>query len=244
MSEKRDPINNSATGQANACFDFVSSFSHDVKSPISAIKLFTDIMQSDLDSIDTATQQKYLSIIKARADDLNFLLSNAQDYHKIQLQKMEWREEKHNLYQLIRKASFPAQVSCQTKNIEFNFDYNIENLILMIDGDRFCQIIYNLLAYILNHIEKGQIYVTLFASKTSPDLTLTISSRLNEKGIAKLKTLAQPNHLTDKLEVCKLIDTMLYVAKHLITHYQGKTHIETSPHNETQFKLTFSLPRC
>lgn len=242
MSKKRNSIS-SATSQANANFDFVSAFSHDAKTPLSVIKLFTDILQSDLEAIDTATQQKYLSIIKARTDDLNFLLSNAQDYHKIQQQKMEWHEEKHDLCQLIRKASFPCQVSCQTKGIEFNFECNAENLKTTIDGNRFAQIVYNLLAYILNCTEKGSVFVTLSACETPPhpNFTLAMGGNFNGTPVAELKAFMQSDYLSDNLSARKPIETMLYVARHLITHYQGQVNIENSSSKETRFQVKLPL---
>lgn len=242
MSKKLDPIS-SATHQANANFDFISAFSHDAKTPLSVIKLFTDIMQSDLETIDTATQQKYLSIIKARTDDLNFLLGNAQDYYKVQQQKMEWHEEKHDLCQLIRKASFPCQVSCETKGIEFYIECNTENLKTTIDGKRFTQIIYNLLAYILSCTEKGSICVKLSASETSPhpNFTVTMGGSFNGTPTAELNAFMQSDYLSDNLKVRKPIETMLYVARHLIAHYQGQVNIENSSSKETRFQVKFPL---
>lgn len=141
--------------------EFVSIVSHDLRTPLTGVKLFTDIMLDDLDNIDKETQEEYLSIISAETDRLSRLISNILDFQKISAGKMQWDDADTDIVEVIRECVRPFNVSFESKGIDFGLDCELDELMTVIDADRLAQVVYNLLSNALKFTEDGSVKVGL-----------------------------------------------------------------------------------
>ncbi len=221
-------LKKSANQKAESSLEFISTVSHDFRTPLTVIKLYADFMIKDLEQIDLATHHKYLSVIKAGADDLNFLLANARDFQKISFSKMDWNDEEHDIAKLLAKAVYPFEIACQTQEISFSFDSDIENLIAIIDAERLSLLVYNLLENALKFTEHGGINIRLSLSDATDAKNVHLTIRHNDRGIPEelLNIIMAPNTNSNDAYLSKIAGTGLYVAKHIIDHYQGRIWAE------------------
>ncbi|MBK9333890.1 MAG: hypothetical protein IPM96_16145 [Ignavibacteria bacterium] len=61
---------------------YVSSVSHDLKTPLTSIKMFTEILKEQ-DNFKTGITNEYLEIIEGETDRLTRLINNVLNYSKI-----------------------------------------------------------------------------------------------------------------------------------------------------------------
>ncbi len=124
--------------------DFVSSVSHEFKTPLTSIKALTERLQSDKVSDGTKMKQ-YFSMISQNADQLTRLVKNLLDFSKIEEGKIEYSFVLTDIGQLVSR-----QVQDFAKN-DIQKSVRIRALIpddiphLYVDQEAFSQAINNLI---------------------------------------------------------------------------------------------------
>jgi len=80
--------------------DFVSSVSHEFKTPLTSIKALAERLQSDK-VIDSARMKQYFSLISQNADQLTRLVKNLLDFSKIEEGKIEYHMAPTDIARLV-----------------------------------------------------------------------------------------------------------------------------------------------
>jgi signal transduction histidine kinase len=237
MQNNRD-LTDTSKQQTESNLEFVHVLSHAFKTPLTVIKLYADLMMDDLGQLDSATQYKYLSAIKASVDDMNFLLANTLNFQKISCAKMEWHDDEVDIIRLITRATYPFEVACQTKEIPFSINFALESLTAVIDAECLVQIVYNLLANSLKLADKGGINVGLSVNDTAADQNIHLTIGHSGRGIPEeqLQIMRDSNKRSDEPE-----EMGLYVAKHIVAHYQGRLWAENTPGKGSAFHVELPL---
>ncbi len=75
---------------------FVSSVSHDLKTPLASIKMFAEILK-DSPTLATDKRDKYLSIIEGESERLARLITNVLDFAKLERGMKEYNKERCDL---------------------------------------------------------------------------------------------------------------------------------------------------
>jgi signal transduction histidine kinase len=83
---------------------FVSSVSHELKTPLTAIRMFAETLQLGR-SKDKKVQHEYLDTIVNESQRLTRLLNNVLDFSKIEQGKRIYRPERASLYEIIHSAA-------------------------------------------------------------------------------------------------------------------------------------------
>jgi tetratricopeptide (TPR) repeat protein len=83
---------------------FVSSVSHELKTPLTAIRMFAETLRLGR-SKDKKTQEEYLDTIVNESQRLTRLLNNVLDFSKIEQGKRTYRPERVSLYEIIQSAA-------------------------------------------------------------------------------------------------------------------------------------------
>ncbi len=220
---------------AESNLKFVSSLSHDFKTPLTVIKLYADFMMNDLAGLDVASQHQYLSIIKAGADNLDCLLANAYDFQKISLGKMDWHDGACEVASLLAKAVRPFEVTCQTKGIAFVFESDVDYLVALIDADRLGLIVYNLLANALKFTQQGGIKISfsLCATTSGKNICLMVSDSGRGMSEEQLQMVMATGDKFDGMG--------LYVVRHIVEHYQGRLWAESRQGEGSVFHVELPL---
>ena len=83
---------------------FVSSVSHELKTPLTAIRMFAETLRMGR-SKDPKTQTEYLDTIVNESQRLTRLLNNVLDFSKIEQGKRLYRPETASLYEIVESAA-------------------------------------------------------------------------------------------------------------------------------------------
>jgi signal transduction histidine kinase/tetratricopeptide (TPR) repeat protein len=82
--------------------DFVSSVSHEFKTPLTSIKALAERLQSDK-VIDSARMKQYFSLISQNTDQLTHLVKNLLDFSKIEEGKLEYHYAPTDIAELVNQ---------------------------------------------------------------------------------------------------------------------------------------------
>jgi signal transduction histidine kinase/tetratricopeptide (TPR) repeat protein len=217
--------------------DFVSSVSHEFKTPLTSIRTLTERMKNGKIK-DPAKMQTYFSIISHDVDRLARLVSNVLNFSKIEegrkeyefqdTDTTEWISQTVNEY---RETEIEKEI-----NIHLNVAENIPRL--KMDPDALSQAVYNLLDNAIKFSDKkDRIDVLLTSNK------LQVILKITDRGIGI--DSEDLNHIFDKFYQGKnaLEKSVqgtglgLTLVKHAIEAHGGKISIESSVGKGTTFSI-------
>lgn len=133
--------------------DFVANVSHELKTPLTAIKGYAETLLSGALE-DKENAPKFLKIIDQHADRLNRIVSDLLDLSKIESESYKLLFEKVNLPSLIDELKITFQKPLETKKIALNIQTGkIENLLA--DPIALRQILSNLLDNAIKYSQGG-----------------------------------------------------------------------------------------
>ena len=126
--------------------DFISAVSHELKTPLTTIKMRAEILQSSYNKMDDAKRMRSFDQIASESDRLTRLIQNVLD-----LSKLDGNRWVANIKKDRPKAVLDDFVTMYTKNIEdhgfsltVSCDSDIDKVQLMMDRDAVMQILTNL----------------------------------------------------------------------------------------------------
>jgi len=123
---------------------FVSSVSHELKTPLTAIRMFAETMRMGR-SKDSKTHAEYLDTIVNESQRLTRLLNNVLDFSKIEQGKRIYHPEQASLYAIIQSAARAMEypLSQQGFSLEVKTDEGLPDI--CVDRDAIEQAVLNLL---------------------------------------------------------------------------------------------------
>lgn len=216
--------------------DFVANVSHELKSPITSIKGFTEAL-IDGKGRTVEDTQKFLSIMEKEANRLSNLVDNllilckADSHAKVEPQKI-------NIVELIRDVFLNFEVKAYEKSIIFKLQAAYEPLYVNVDPQSLKQIMINLLDNAINNsTEKSEIIVVVNSNSAGVELSVLD----NGPGIPEedIPYIWDRFYRVDKARSRETGGTGLGLAivKELVVKNGGTANVESHIGKGTAFKL-------
>lgn len=125
--------------------DFVANVSHELKTPVTSIKGFTETL---LDGAlnDKAALESFLPIILKESDRLQSLIQDLLDLSKIEQQDFKLNISQFDLLSTLKETITMLHNKAAGKNISLNLDCKQKSVLLQGDMDRLKQVFINLIA--------------------------------------------------------------------------------------------------
>jgi signal transduction histidine kinase len=124
--------------------DFVSSVSHEFKTPLTSIKALTERLQGDK-AIDLEKMKQYFSLISQNADQLTRLVKNLLDFSKIEEGKKEYHFEPADVAELVTQQIRDYRKDDPQKGARIKAAISDDIPPLLVDRDALSQALNNLL---------------------------------------------------------------------------------------------------
>ncbi|MHC1575293.1 MAG: ATP-binding protein [Candidatus Methanogasteraceae archaeon] len=136
--------------------EFVSMVSHELKTPLTAIKLSMDVLKSLSDSEkDVRTKDEMMQIIDRNIERQKRLVSDLLDISRIETGNLKLNLESLNLYDIIRESVDSMKDIADKKGIPIHADIGGELPEITGDHDRLVQVFVNLIGNALKFTETG-----------------------------------------------------------------------------------------
>lgn len=140
--------------------DFVANVSHELKTPLTAIKGFADtLMDGAIDDKDNAT--KFVGIIKENADRLSRLVEDLLVLSNIELGKVSYDIKPVEVLEVAGAIVSTLEQKALAKGINLDLDIDIDKTVqVLADKDRLAQILLNLVDNGIKFTEKGSVCIS------------------------------------------------------------------------------------
>ncbi len=236
--------------------DFVANVSHEIKTPITAIKGFAEtLLEGALDDRENA--YKFLETIKNHSERLNSLVSDLLTLSRIELGDIKIEKETVNLDTVIDSAFETLREKAQKKGLYLKKEIAPGLQEIKADRNRLIQILLNLIDNGIKFTETGGVTVRVRnvefrmgnkgVSKETPQSEIAIPHSIEISvedtgiGIPKkhLSRLGERFYRVDKARSRELGGTGLGLAivKHLIKAHGWEMEIESTPGQGTKVRL-------
>jgi two-component system, OmpR family, phosphate regulon sensor histidine kinase PhoR len=218
--------------------DFAANVSHELKTPLTAIKGFVETLRTG-EGVDPQETQRFLSIIEKHVNRLTAIIENLMKLSKIERQDetSEIRLEENSVKSVILTAVQTCREKMEAKDITVDFECP-ENISARLDSRLMIQALVNLLDNAVNYSkERSDIKI----SATLKDQVLQISIQDHGIGIPKehLSRLFERFYRVDKARSRDLGGTGLGLAivKHIAHAHGGRVSVESTPGKGSTFSL-------
>jgi signal transduction histidine kinase len=148
--------------------DFLSMVSHDLRTPLTSIKSWTEILQDDWERIPSEERHRYLGIINQECDRLTRLIDGLLDLQRIESGRMEIVARPCDPEAMLAHAAETFGAAARAKGLDLGVKCEAGLPRVQADPERIAQVLTNLLGNALKFTPSGG-KVQLAASLSSRD---------------------------------------------------------------------------
>lgn len=214
---------------------------HDLRNPLGAIKMYSQMMLGGLTGEPNEQQQKILEKIKKTSDFMLRVVEDTLDLSKIESGKVELRREPTNLFELLSSIVETNAMLAKEKSIQIHLQAEEQLPDIMLDSQKVEQVFNNLLS---NAVKYSQSNTNVMVILTHQDDTVRIAVIDQGQGIPEneLEKLFQPFAKISVKSTAgeKSTGLGLAIVKRLIEAHGGTIEVSSSPGKGSTFLV--SLP--
>ena len=135
--------------------DFVGNVSHELKTPLTSIRMFSELLVEGR-VVDPAKVRSYLGIITAEAARLTRLINNVLDFSSMERGEKKYRFQPCDLAEVVRAAAETFRPHLKANGFEFECVLPDAPVPVSGDADSLSQVIVNLLSNAEKVLQRGK----------------------------------------------------------------------------------------
>lgn len=216
--------------------EFISTVTHELRTPITSIKAFAKILAENPD-LPNDRKNEFLNVLVSESERIARLINQVLDLEKIQATDQDLSFEAIDFIQLLEHTATTFSQQISEKGINYSFVSETKEMTIMGNKDRLTQVLVNLWSNTLKFTDpkEGQIQIELHEKNK----TLELIFRNNGKTIPPEKqdtifdrfTQVQDSNL-GKPQGSGL---GLYICRHILEQHHGSVNLTAHPEWATSF---------
>ncbi|AVR45185.1 hypothetical protein C7S20_07815 [Christiangramia fulva] len=218
---------------------FIATLSHELKTPVAAIEMGTDLLKNRQTGNLNDEQQNWLEVINNNNLRIKNIINEILELAQIESGSIEIRKEKIRLGKILELAVQAVQPFLRKKDIKIEVNNPTENVILEVDGQKLSWVLNNLLINAIRYAPKSSLISvnTLLSGKE-----VKISVRDEGKGI----TQEQKNNIFKPFFKGKNKNSSgtglgLVISKEFVEAMGGKIGVTSQINEGAEFWIKFNI---
>ena len=230
--------------------DFISLVSHELKTPMTSIRGYTDLLaQGAVGSINTA-QADFLNIIRSNTNRMATLVSDLTDISRIETGRLRLEFSAVSFSKVVEEVDRTIRAQIDQKQQRFTVDLPEDLPLLWGDYQRLTQIVTNLVSNAIKYTPEGGsigIAARLTTSYDDGSETDVVQIDVSDTGIgispADQSQVFQKFFRSENPEVRNTTGTGLglNITRHLVNMQGGKIWLVSTPGKGTTFSFTIPV---
>lgn len=218
---------------------FVSSVSHELKTPLTSIRMFAEMLDQKLPATSD-DMRKYLRVIVGESDRLSRLISDVLDYARIERGEMLYQRRPHDLQSILDSVLSVMEYQLLMKKFNVTTTFEAKNVTLCVDHDAVKQAVINLLSNAMKYAGEKKI-VDLRTGITDHVAYIAVRDfgcGIRKEDVARLST---PFFRLNEHKNIAGAGLGLSIVRHIMKAHEGRLHIESTSGEGSTFTLHFPL---
>ncbi|MBA7684966.1 Adaptive-response sensory-kinase SasA [subsurface metagenome] len=220
---------------------FVSSVSHELKTPLTAIRMFAETLRLGR-SKNMKTQTEYLDTIVSESQRLTRLLNNVLDFSKIEQGKRIYRPEPSSVSEIIQASARAMKYPLSQQGFELNVHIEEGLPAVRVDQDALEQAILNLLNNAMKY--SGESHEIDLRLQRKDDQALI---QVIDRGVGidprEQKRIFEKFYRVPMAENERIVGTGLglTLVSHIVKAHGGNIEVESAPGKGSTFSIYLPL---
>ena len=219
--------------------EFISMASHELKTPITSLKGFLNLLQRRLATHEDEKELHYLARMNAQIHKLTKLINDLLDISKMQTGQLVYREERFDLDALVQEIVENIQGTTQTHHLLLQGEAPAE---AFGDRDRIGQVLINLLNNAIKYSPQASRVEVRIAKDHNKalvsvqDFGIGIAKELQQKIFERFYQIADPEERT-----YTGLGIGLYISLEIVKRHGGQLWVESKKGEGATFHFTLPL---
>ena len=221
--------------------EFVHNISHELKTPLTLIRLYGETLQFKKNLTDGAKKESY-EIITKESERLSHLINNILDFSRIETGRKEFVFKKGNLARIVQDTLESFRYHLEKKSFTIRTDISFDLPEMNFDEEAIISVIVNLLSNVMKFSpQKKEVSIKLF--KDNGKAVIQVA----DKGIG-----IPPNEISKifrryyrsknkTVSETKGSGIGLTLVRHIIDAHNGEIKIESEPNKGTIFSIILPI---
>ncbi|QEK13489.1 cell wall metabolism sensor histidine kinase WalK [Crassaminicella thermophila] len=220
--------------------EFVANVSHELKTPLTSIKSYTEtLLDGALD--DKEITKHFLGVVKSEADRMDRLVRDLLQLSRLDYKREHWNKKETNIVKLTEDSVLKMRINAKNKNQTLSFKGE-ERVICFIDPDKIEQVIINILSNAIKYTpENGEIKVLVEKDEFRGIIRIIDNGMgIPEKDIPRL---FERFYRVDKARSRELGGTGLglSIAQQIVKAHEGEINIKSKEGEGTEVIIKLPL---
>lgn len=220
---------------------FVSSVSHELKTPLTSIRMFAELLQRN-PTIASEKSQEYLKIIEGETDRLTRLINNVLDFAKVERGLKEYTLIECNINPIVESVIATLQYQIQMRGFQLVADAQPGLPAVAADPDAVAESLVNLVANSMKYSTEHR-FIRIATFGRNGHVGVTVEDR--GIGIARehLLHIFDPFYRVREETAHRAGGAGLGLAlvKHIMDSHNGTIHVTSTPGQGTTVTLLFPI---
>jgi len=218
--------------------DFIAMASHELKTPLTSLKAYIQLLSKKLSASDDSFIDNALSKANYQVNRMTDLIHGFLDLSKLEPGKLKLKTERFNLNKLVEESIAETETTSRYHKISFCPG---ENVTVVADREKIGQVISNFLSNAIKYSQKGsRILVSAekednFAKVTVTDEGIGIKAKDQQKLFQRFYRVEN-----EKMKNISGFGIGLYLSSEIIQRHKGKIGVQSEENKGSRFY--FSLP--
>jgi signal transduction histidine kinase len=228
--------------------NFVSSVSHELRSPIASVRLMAESLENG--KVDGAAKQReYFHFIGLECRRLSSLIENILDFSRIEQGRKQYEFEPTDIVSLVKQTVTTMRTYAEERGVKIEFDSASNGtsaaLELVVDGRAIQQALVNLFDNAIKHSAPGQVVSCSVGLRpsTGTDTRQAVCITISDQGPGipegeHEKIFERFYRLGSELRrETQGVGIGLSIVKHIVEAHGGKVMVESKPGNGSRFVI-------
>ena len=237
-----------AESASKAKTDFLSTMSHDIRTPMNAIIGLTTIVEKNLGDVESTREN--LRKISLASNHLLTLINDILDISKVESGKLKLSPMTFSVVELVENLVNISQPMIKEKNIDFSFHINqMQKEYLYTDQLRLNQIYINILSNAIKYTEPGgRVTVDMREEKSAVPGCIRLSYVVSDTGIGMspefMATMYQPfsRQIDSRVNSIQGTGLGLAITKQMVDLLGGMIDCQSEQGKGTTFTVVLDIP--
>ncbi len=226
--------------------DFISHVSHELLTPLTAIREASSMLLEDTYADDQTKQKELLSITREECERLINSVNRILDLSRMEANMMPYFFRPTNLLEVIRKSIIKLAPIAQRRSINLELKPCEELPLVNIDEERIAQVMENLIGNALKFLSPTGGSITVECSFKAENEVVEVSVSDTGPGIPgeSIKMIfEQFRRIEEGREAIRGTGLGLSIAKHIISAHGGKIWVQSRVGHGSTFFFTLPVAR-
>ena len=218
--------------------EVISAVSHELRSPLSSVKGFTQTLLHKWNRFDDETKKHLLTTINTDADRVTRLINELLDISRLEAGRLQLRKKRVDLQDLAEGVIQRLQARSETHKLRMEFEKEFPKVFA--DPDKIEQVLTNLVENAVKYTEEGDVIVS--GSFENGLVTVAVSDQ--GEGIPKeqrIQVFGKFFRHGERAGNPTGTGLGLYISKGLVEAHGGKIWVEEAPTGGSIFRFTLPL---